>query len=343
MINLEDYNFDLPAKFIAQQRVQPFTEAKLLVFEKGTKQIAHRRIGDLPEILTPNDVLVFNNSRVLPARIFGKKPTGGKVELLLVRERADRVWQVLARPGKSITVGLEIIFPGTNLVGKFLERGQRGEWLLEFNLVGAEFLEVLNSVGEMPTPPYIRQKLTRSEWGLYQTCYAQTAGSAAAPTAGLHFTPELLVALKKRGVQTEFVTLHVGLGTFAPLEERQLTTKKLHAERYEIGSETASRLNTAKKEGKRIVAVGTTSLRTLEAATVDGKLRAGARETDIFIQPGYDFKFADGVLTNFHLPKSSLLMLVAALVGREQILQIYEEAKRCDYRFFSFGDASLLI
>lgn len=339
-MKIEDFDFELGEEMIAQKRVHPFDEAKLLVWEKG--EMKHKQVKNLAEILGKNDVLVFNDSKVIPARLFGKKKTGGKVEVLLLKDEGEGKWECLVRPGRSVKKGLELDFG--EMKGEVLEEMEGGERVIGFLKKREEFWGVVAEIGEMPLPPYIKKSLKKEEEGEYQTCFADEKGSSAAPTAGLHFTDELLDELKKRGVELEFVTLHVGLGTFAKVSEEEMEEKKLHTEIFELDEGTCERLNEAKKAGKRIIAVGTTSVRVLEScASADGELKSGKRETDIFIQPGDDFRFVDGLMTNFHVPKSSLMMLVAALIGREKLLEIYEIAKREKYRFFSFGDACLFL
>lgn len=337
-----DFYYDLPKEFIAQTPIEPRDSAKLLVYHRDTKQIEHRHFYDLPEYLTEKDCLVINETRVMPARLLGqRKKNGSFIEFLLLK-RIDRdTWEILARPGKKAKIGEEFVF-GENLlcatVKDILEDGNR---IVEFSYDGI-FEELLDKLGTMPLPPYITEKLEDKE--RYQTVYSKEVGSAAAPTAGLHFTPELLDKIRRKGVDVVPVLLHVGLGTFRPVKVDDVTSHKMHSEYYMVSSEAAKRINARRANGGRIFSVGTTSCRTLESVTgKDGIVKAQSGDTDIFIYPGFKFNAVDSLITNFHLPESTLLMLVSALCSREEILEIYEVAKREHYRFFSFGDAMLIL
>ncbi|MCX6807823.1 MAG: tRNA preQ1(34) S-adenosylmethionine ribosyltransferase-isomerase QueA [Patescibacteria group bacterium] len=343
-MNLSDFNYNLPARFIAQERIHPYEKAKLLVFDRKKSLVEHRHIADLPKVLDKNDVLVFNDSKVIPARIRGIKKTGGQVEILLLKKLSDKTWQAMAKPGKGLKTGNNIAFFNTDLTAKVVKVEDNGQRILELSKSGQELIQTLEEIGEMPIPPYIHTPLTNDNKNDYQTCFAHDLGSVAAPTAGLHFTPELLESLKIIGVQLEFITLHVGFGTFAPINDNDVARKKLHSEYFSLNKETAKRLNMAKQNGKRIIAVGTTTVRVLESCVnKNGFLSSKNRETKIFIQPGDKFKFVDAIMTNFHLPKSSLLMLIAAFAGLKETLELYEIAKGKEYRFFSFGDAMLIL
>lgn len=338
-MKLSDFDYNLPQELIAQKPVRPRDSSRLLILDKKTGKIKHRRFFRLPEYLSENDVLVFNDSRVIPARFYGHKETGGQIEILLTRDLGSGVWQAMLKKVGEKEVKKEIIFDAElrATTQKFLGDGL---WEIKFNLRGRRLKEKIKQSGEAPVPPYIKQK---SNLKVYQTIYAKRDGSAAAPTAGFHFTEKLFAKLKNKGVTTEFVTLHVGLGTFLPVKTENIKNHKMHSEWASINKKTAEKLTRYKKEGRRIVAVGTTALRTLEAfAEKDGRLKAGIKEVDIFIYPGYDFKFVDALITNFHLPKSTLLMLVSALANRKDILTTYDEAVEKKYRFFSFGDAMFI-
>lgn len=338
-----DFHYHLPPNLIAQKPCKPRDHARLMVLPSARLQLVrsqpfHCRFDDLPDVLQKGDVLVFNNSKVIKARLVGKKDTGGKMEVFLLRRLSGSRWEVLIG-GKGARVGRRIDF-GPKLYC-VLKNHEDNRWVAEFNLNKKDFDKALQVLGQVPLPPYIK---TRARFADYQTVYAKKDGSVAAPTAGLHFTPRLLRALKKRGVQCEYITLHVGLGTFQPVKVARVEDHKIHSEFAEISQSTATRLNKAKKEGRRIIAVGTTSVRTLEAFTnTHGVVQSGARDVNIFIYPGYEFRTVNGMITNFHLPKSSLLMLVSAFMGRENMLRAYEEAKRKKYRFYSFGDAMLIV
>ena len=352
-----DFHYELPEELIAQTPLEKRDFSRLMRLDKRSGTIEHRRFFELSELLKAGDCLVLNDSRVIPARLFGKRVTGGAVEVVLLRDRGDSIWECLTRPGRKTQLGTRLFFgsgtpqaDGHNvslsavhndcLSAVVVGEAEGGNKLLQFQYEGI-FLEVLDRLGKMPLPPYIHTELRDAE--RYQTVYSRTAGSAAAPTAGLHFTPELLNALRLKGIDVRYVTLHVGLGTFRPVKAEDIEDHEMHAEYCEIPAETAAAVSAAKREGRRVVAVGTTSCRTLESrSTESGTLTPYAGFTNAFIYPGYQFKCVDALVTNFHLPESTLLMLVSALAGRESILCAYEEAVRERYRFFSFGDAMLI-
>ena len=335
-----DFYFDLPEELIAQTPLEKRDESRLLCLDKNTGSMEHRHFYDLPDLLQEGDCLVLNNSRVLPARLIGARPTGGAIELVLLRDLGDNRWECLSRPGRKTKPGQHILFGNGELEAIVEETAPGGNRIVRFLYEGI-FLEVLERLGRMPLPPYIRAELENPE--RYQTVYAKELGSAAAPTAGLHFTQERLEPLRAKGVRTEFITLHVGLGTFRPVKEDEIEDHEMHSEFCMIPPETAEAVNTAKKNGGRIIAVGTTSCRTLESfAKDDGTLEPSSGWTDIFIYPGYRFKCIDALITNFHLPESTLIMLVSALAGREHILNAYRTAVENRYRFFSFGDAMFI-
>lgn len=335
----EDFDYDLDESRIAQSPLDKRDESKLLVLGKKTGDIKHDHFFNIGKYLQEGDLLVLNDTRVIPARLFGSRPgKEEKIEVFLVKRMDKDKWECLVRPGKKMKMGQKIGFSDL-LQGEVVDITEDGSRIIEFKYEGI-FEEVLDQLGEMPLPPYIKEKLEDSE--RYQTVYAKNAGSAAAPTAGLHFTKELLESIRNLGVEEVFVTLHVGIGTFRPVSADTIEDHHMHSEEYEITEEVAKKINQAKKDGRRIIAVGTTSCRTLEAASKDGQVRAGRRSTDIFIYPGYDFKTVDGLITNFHLPKSTLLMLVSALSTKKNIMRAYQEAIDHDYRFFSFGDAMFI-
>ena len=332
-----DFWYDLPEELIAQTPLQQRDTSRLLVLNKETGETGHRHFYDIVEYLNPGDCLVMNDSRVLPARLLGHRPTGGTVELLLLRDCGDRRWECLARPGKKMQMGQTVIFGNGELTATVCDVCEDGNRIVEFHYEGI-FLEVLERLGKMPLPPYIKEELQDQE--RYQTVYSREVGSAAAPTAGLHFTNELLDKIREKGIKTAFVTLHVGLGTFRPVKAEEISEHHMHSELCMISKETAQILNETKASGGRIVCVGTTSCRTLESlVNEDGTFAEKNRWTDIFIFPGYAFKAMDALITNFHLPESTLVMLVSAFAGRENVLNAYNEAVREKYRFFSFGDA----
>ena len=337
----KDYWYDLPEELIAQTPLERRDSSRLMVLDRETGDVSHRHFYDIVEYLRPGDCLVMNDSRVLPARLLGHRPSGGAVEVLLLRDLGDNRWECLCKPGRKMQVGNEVIFGSGELTAVVREVLEDGNRVVEFQYEGI-FLEVLERLGKMPLPPYIKEELADQE--RYQTVYSREVGSAAAPTAGLHFTKELLEKIRAMGVQTAFVTLHVGLGTFRPVKAEQITDHHMHAELCMISEETASILNRTKEAGGRIICVGTTSCRTLESLVgEDGRFAAGSKWTDIFIYPGYRFKAMDGLITNFHLPESTLVMLVSAFAGREHVLNAYAEAVKERYRFFSFGDAMCII
>lgn len=336
-----DFYFDLPAELIAQTPIERRDASRLLVLDKDSGAWEHRHFFDLPEYLRPGDCLILNNSRVLPARLLGQRlPGGGACEVLLLIDRGDKTWECLVRPGKHLREGARLSFGGGELLAEVTSVLDGGNRLVRFNYEGV-FLEVLDRLGKMPLPPYIREELQDRE--RYQTVYSKVVGSAAAPTAGLHFTEDLLQKVQNMGVKVGYVTLHVGLGTFRPVKEDNITDHMMHSEYCVIPQETADLINETKQNGGRIICVGTTSCRTLETwAAEDGTMMANAGWTNIFIYPGYKFKVIDALITNFHLPESTLIMLVSALAGRRNVLNAYKEAVRERYRFFSFGDAMFI-
>ncbi|HIQ68043.1 MAG TPA: tRNA preQ1(34) S-adenosylmethionine ribosyltransferase-isomerase QueA [Candidatus Faecousia excrementigallinarum] len=336
----KDFWYDLPQELIAQTPLEKRDSSRLLVMNKETGELSHRHFYDIVEYLNPGDCLVMNDSRVLPARLLGHRPTGGAVELLLLRDLGDKKWECLAKPGKKIRPGQEVIFGNGELTATVEEVQEDGNRIVRFHYEGI-FLEILEHLGKMPLPPYIQAELQDQE--RYQTVYSRETGSAAAPTAGLHFTKELLEQIEKKGVTLAYVTLHVGLGTFRPVKAEQISQHHMHSELCMMSRETAQLLNDTRKRGGRIVCVGTTSCRTLESlVNPDGTFEEKSKWTDIFIYPGYTFRAMDALITNFHLPESTLVMLVSAFAGRDHILHAYEEAVKERYRFFSFGDAMFL-
>lgn len=340
-LSKKDFYFDLPPELIAQDPLADRSGSRLLVLDKKTGAVAHRAFTDIVDLLHEGDCLVLNDTKVIPARLMGvKSDTGAAIEVLLLRRHEKDVWETLVKPGKKARTGTSICFGGGLLTGEVIDVVDEGNRLIRFRYDGI-FEEVLDRLGEMPLPPYITHKLIDKD--RYQTVYAVHEGSAAAPTAGLHFTKELLGSVRERGVKTAYVTLHVGLGTFRPVKEENLLDHHMHSEAYQITQEAADTINGTKQAGGRIICVGTTSCRTIEsAADQDGKVHTGSGDTDIFIYPGYRFKVLDGLITNFHLPESTLIMLVSALAGRENVLRAYQEAVQERYRFFSFGDAMLI-
>lgn len=335
-----DFYYDLPEELIAQTPLQQRDSSRLMVLDRQTGEVTHKHFYDILDYLQPGDCLVMNDSRVLPARLLGHRPTGGAVEVLLLRDLGDKCWECLCKPGRKMQPGSEVIFGDGELTATVREVREDGNRVVEFHYEGI-FLEVLERLGKMPLPPYIKEELQDQE--RYQTVYSREVGSAAAPTAGLHFTQELLEKIRQKGVKEAFVTLHVGLGTFRPVKAEQITDHHMHAELCMISQETADILNETRRSGGRILCVGTTSCRTLESLVQeDGSFAASSKWTEIFIYPGYTFKAMDGLITNFHLPESTLVMLVSAFAGREHVLAAYEEAVREKYRFFSFGDAMFI-
>ena len=338
----QDYDFFLPEELIAQTPLKVRSDSRLMVLNRAEQTIRDRKFTDILDYLQPGDCLVLNDSRVLPARLIGEiKDRKAAAEVLLLTRKSDRQWEVLTKPGKKIRTGAVLSFGGGRLTGRIVDVLENGNRLIEFELDGI-FEEVLDELGTMPLPPYIHERLEDQE--RYQTVYCKYKGSSAAPTAGLHFTEELLTTIQNRGVSLAFVTLHVGLGTFRPVKAENVLEHQMHAEFCQIRQKDADLINQAKASGGRVIAVGTTACRTLESlADENGYLAESAKWTDIFIYPGYSFRVMDGLLTNFHLPKSSLIMLVSAFAGREFVLSAYAEAVRQRYRFFSFGDAMLLM
>ena len=335
-----DFYYDLPEERIAQTPVYPRDSSRLLVYDTKTKTITDRIFRDLEEYLHEGDVLVINNTKVIPARMFATTKNGGRVEILLLKRHNINTWEVLMRPGKKGKIGVTMSI-SDELSFTVKDITDSGERVVEFHYDGV-FEDILDRVGAMPLPPYIKEKLTDRQ--RYNTVYSKVDGSAAAPTAGLHFTPELLARLKEKGVEIAEVLLHVGLGTFRPVSEEIITDHKMHSEYYEVSEKTAEIVNRAKAEGRRVIAVGTTSVRTLESvADEKGMLRACSGNTEIFLYPPYKMKCVDGLVTNFHLPESTLIMLVACLTGREEILSVYKYAVEKEYRFFSFGDAMFIV
>ncbi len=336
-----DFNFELPPELIAQTPIEKRDASRLLVLNKETGEREHRHFYDLPEYLHPGDCLILNNSRVLPARLLGQRlPGGGACEVLLLIDRGDKTWECLVRPGKKMRKGAKLSFGNGELTAQVVDELPGGNRMVKFDYEGI-FLEVLDRLGKMPLPPYIKEELQDRE--RYQTVYSKVVGSAAAPTAGLHFTPELLKKVQDMGVKVGYVTLHVGLGTFRPVKEDEITDHEMHSEYCVVPQETADLINETKRNGGRVICVGTTSCRTIESwAQEDGTMQASAGWTQIFIYPGYRFKVLDALITNFHLPESTLIMLVSALAGRENVLNAYQEAVEEKYRFFSFGDAMFI-
>lgn len=340
-MKLSDFNYELPQELIAQDPLLKRSDSRLMVLNRATGGIEHRHFSDVIEYLNPGDCLVINDTKVIPARLIGvKEDTGASIEVLLLKRHDDKVWETLVKPGKKARVGARISFGEGKLVGEVIDIVEEGNRLIRFEYEGI-FEEVLDELGQMPLPPYITHRL--KDKNRYQTVYAKYDGSAAAPTAGLHFTPELLQTIREKGVHIAEVTLHVGLGTFRPVKVENVSEHHMHSEFYMIDEKAADTINVAKRAGGRIICVGTTSCRTLEsAAKEDGTIEPTSGWTDIFIYPGYRFKILDSLITNFHLPESTLLMLVSALAGREHVLAAYQEAIENKYRFFSFGDAMFI-
>ena len=336
-----DFWYDLPEELIAQTPLEQRDTSRLMCLNRVTGEVNHKHFYDIIDYLQPGDCLVMNDSRVLPARLLGHRPTGGAVEVLLLRDLGNKCWECLCKPGRKMQVGNEVIFGNGELTATVKAVQEDGNRVVEFHYEGI-FLEVLERLGKMPLPPYIKAELTDQE--RYQTVYSREVGSAAAPTAGLHWTKELLEKAREKGVKTAFVTLHVGLGTFRPVKAENILEHHMHAELCMMSAETAAVLNETKAAGGRVICVGTTSCRTLESlVNEDGTFEAKSRWTEIFIYPGYTFKAMDGLITNFHLPESTLVMLVSAFAGREHVLNAYAEAVKEKYRFFSFGDAMCIL
>ena len=341
-MDVKDFYYDLPQELIAQDPLEDRSSSRLMVLDKITGEVEHRHFKDITEYLRPGDCLVINNTKVIPARLYGvKEGTEAKIEILLLKRKENDIWETLVKPGKKCKVGTKIIFGDGILTGEVVNIVEEGNRLIQFHYEGI-FEEILDRLGQMPLPPYITHQL--QDKNRYQTVYAKYDGSAAAPTAGLHFTPELLQQVRDMGVEIAEVTLHVGLGTFRPVKETDVLKHHMHSEFYKIEQSEADKINKAKKEGHRVIAVGTTSTRTLEsAADENGFLTEKSGWTEIFIYPGYQFKVIDALITNFHLPESTLVMLVSALAGREHVLAAYETAVEEKYRFFSFGDAMFIV
>lgn len=341
-MDVKDFDYYLPEELIAQDPLEDRSGSKLMVLDKVTGEVTHKIFHDITEYLKPGDCLVVNNTKVIPARLYGvKEGTEAKIEILLLKRRENDIWETLVKPGKKCKVGTRVIFGEGLLVGEIIDIVEEGNRLIQFRYDGI-FEEILDKLGEMPLPPYITHQL--QDKNRYQTVYAKYDGSAAAPTAGLHFTPELLAKVRDMGVEIAEVTLHVGLGTFRPVKVETIEEHHMHSEFYQIEQSEADKINNAKKNGGRIISVGTTSTRTLEsAANEDGTIPAKSGWTEIFIFPGYRFKTIDALITNFHLPQSTLVMLVSALAGREHVLNAYAKAVEEKYRFFSFGDAMLIM
>ncbi|MBT9645651.1 tRNA preQ1(34) S-adenosylmethionine ribosyltransferase-isomerase QueA [Roseburia inulinivorans] len=340
-MDVKDFYYDLPQELIAQDPLEDRSSSRLMVLDKITGEVEHRHFKDITEYLRPGDCLVINNTKVIPARLYGvKEGTEAKIEILLLKRKENDIWETLVKPGKKCKIGTKIVFGEGILTGEVVDIVEEGNRLIQFHYEGI-FEEILDRLGQMPLPPYITHQL--QDKNRYQTVYAKYDGSAAAPTAGLHFTPELLQQVRDMGVEIAEVTLHVGLGTFRPVKETDVLKHHMHSEFYKIEQSEADKINKAKKEGHRVIAVGTTSTRTLEAAADEnGFLTEKSGWTEIFIYPGYQFKVIDALITNFHLPESTLVMLVSALAGREHVLAAYETAVEEKYRFFSFGDAMFI-
>ena len=336
-----DFYYDLPEELIAQTPLEKRDTSRLMVLDRETGEVNHKHFYDIIDYLNPGDCLVMNDSRVLPARLLGNRPTGGAVEVLLLRDLGNKRWECLCKPGRKMQVGHEVTFGNGELTATVTEVKEDGNRVVEFQYEGI-FLEVLERLGKMPLPPYIKAELQDQE--RYQTVYSREIGSAAAPTAGLHITNELLDKIRAKGIKTAFVTLHVGLGTFRPVKAENILEHHMHSELCMMSAETAQILNETKAKGGRVICVGTTSCRTLESLVKeDGSFEAKSKWTEIFIYPGYTFKAVDGLITNFHLPESTLVMLVSAFAGRENVLNAYEQAVAERYRFFSFGDAMTIL
>ena len=340
-MKVSDFKYDLPEELIAQTPIKQRDHSKLMVLNREKQTIEHKIFKDIIDYLEPGDVLVRNNTKVLPARLYGKKETGANVEFLLLNNIEGDIWECIVRPGNKLHVGTKVIFGEGLLKANILEVMPGGTRKVQFEYQGI-FNEILDQIGLMPLPPYIHEELKEKD--RYQTVYAKYEGSAAAPTAGLHFTPELLEEIQKKGISVANVTLHVGIGTFRPVKEETVENHEMHSEHFYIKQEDADKINQAKQNGKKVIAVGTTSCRVLETiADENGMVKPTEGDTQIFIYPGYRFKCLDALITNFHLPESTLLMLVSALAGREYIMKAYQEAVKEKYRFFSFGDAMLII
>lgn len=339
-MKLSDFMYDLPEERIAQTPVEPRDHSRLMVLHRDNHAIEHRHFYDVIDYLNPGDCLVVNETKVIPARLYGERPTGGACEVLLLKQIGPKLWETLVRPGKKLKPGAEVIFGDGRLKCRVLETTDVGGRIVEFECEGP-FEAALDALGEMPLPPYIHEKL--QDKNRYQTVYAKQDGSAAAPTAGLHFTPDLLQRIRDKGIDIVPVLLHVGLGTFRPVKVENIEDHEMHTEYFEVTEDAARRINATRERGGRVVAVGTTSVRTLESAARDGRIQAMRGDTNIFIKPGYHYQMVDALITNFHLPGSTLVMLVSAFYDRERILAAYDVAVREKYRFFSFGDAMLIL
>lgn len=340
-MKVSEFNYELPEELIAQTPIEKRDESRLMVLNRQQQTIEHKTFKDIIDYLEPGDVLVRNNTKVIPARLYGKKETGANVEFLLLNNMGEDIWECIVRPGNKLHVGTKVIFGEGLLKADILEIMPGGTRKVQFHYQGI-FNEILDEIGLMPLPPYIHEELKQKE--RYQTVYAKYNGSAAAPTAGLHFTEELLKKLQEKGIIIANVTLHVGIGTFRPVKEETVEAHKMHSEHYYIKQEDVDKINQAKKNGKKVIAVGTTSCRVLETvADKNGYIQEAEGDTQIFIYPGYQFKILDGLITNFHLPQSTLLMLVSALAGKDYIMKAYQEAVEEKYRFFSFGDAMFIM
>ena len=339
-MKVSEFNYDLPEELIAQTPLEKRDESRLMVLDRSKQTIEHKTFKDIIDYLEPGDCLVRNNTKVIPARIYGKKETGAKVEFLLLNNIEGDIWETIVRPGNKLHVGTKVIFGDGLLIAEILEIMPGGTRKVQFSYKGI-FNEILDKIGLMPLPPYIHEELKDND--RYQTVYAKYDGSAAAPTAGLHFTPELLKKIEEKGVKIANVPLHVGIGTFRPVKEEDVENHEMHTEHFYIKQEDVDKINETKKQGKRVIAVGTTSCRVLETiADENGFVKETEADTSIFIYPGYQFKCLDGLITNFHLPQSTLLMLVSALAGKDYIMKAYHEAVKEKYRFFSFGDAMFI-
>ena len=339
-MKVSEFNYELPEELIAQTPIEKRDESRLMVLNRSKQTIEHKTFKDIIDYLEPGDCLVRNNTKVIPARIYGKKETGAKVEFLLLNNIEGDIWESIVRPGNKLHVGTKVIFGDGLLIAEILEIMPGGTRKVQFSYKGI-FNEILDKIGLMPLPPYIHEELKDND--RYQTVYAKYDGSAAAPTAGLHFTPELLKKIEEKGVKIANVTLHVGIGTFRPVKEENVENHEMHTEHFYIKQEDVEKINETKKQGKRVIAVGTTSCRVLETiADENGLVKETEADTSIFIYPGYQFKCLDGLITNFHLPQSTLLMLVSALAGKDYIMKAYNEAVKEKYRFFSFGDAMFI-
>ena len=335
------YFYDLPENLIAYEPMKKRSQSRLMHLDRSNGQVEHYHFSQLPELLQAGDLLVLNNTKVIPARLIGKKITGAEVEVFLLNQIDDSKWECLVKPGRRLKPGSEVIF-SDKLSCKILDFADDGGRIVEFYWEGS-FWKIIEEIGNMPLPPYIKRKAVEEDKKTYQTVYAETRGSVAAPTAGLHFTKEIFQLLEEKGVQTAEVLLHVGLGTFRPVKEDDIKNHKMHSEYCQISSQTAEKINKAKAEGRRVIAVGTTSTRTLESFAENGRVQSGSKWTDIFIYPGIDLQIIDGLITNFHMPESTLLMLISAFAGYENVMNAYKIAVEKKYRFFSYGDSMLIL